>query len=247
MRVEAPEPSLGDAFGRALLDRMAGTDGLVVIERDDGFVSVDAFDYLSGLTERDEWALDRAGGRVLDVGAGAGRLSLALQDRGQEVVALDVSPGAIQVCRQRGVRNVYLGSVDQALTDGMAGGFDSVLLLGNNLSLLASAESASSFLASLAALLRPGGVIVGTCVDVYQTTRQVHLDYHEGNRRRDRMAGQLIFRIRYQQFASDWFEWLVMSPQELGRLAGANGWQVTELRPGPVYAAVLRRAEAGRR
>jgi SAM-dependent methyltransferase len=168
MEVDTDQPQLADAFGRALLDMLAGSADPIVIERDDGFVSVDVVDYLGGLTERDQWALNRVGSRVLDVGADAGRGSLALQERSQEVTALDLSPGAIEVCRERGVRNVYAGSVQQAVADGMAGSFDSVLMFGNNLGLLATGELASSYLAELGKLLRPGGVIVGTCLDAYQ-------------------------------------------------------------------------------
>ena len=114
----------------------------MVVERDDGFVSVDTIEYLGGLDARDEWAVSRATGRVLDVGAGAGRAALALQERGQQVTALEVSPGAAQACRARGVRDVYLGTPQRAAADGMAGAFDSALLLGNNIGLLGSREAA---------------------------------------------------------------------------------------------------------
>ena len=134
-------PELGDAFGRALSDRQTGQPGAIVIERDDGFIEVDSGDYLGGWSDRDTWALQRAPGRVLDMGAGAGRASLALQERGQDVVALDVSPGAVGVCRRRGVKEVFLGTVAELAAAGGAP-FDSVLMLGNNLGLLGSPERA---------------------------------------------------------------------------------------------------------
>jgi SAM-dependent methyltransferase len=232
-----PEP--GDAFGRALLDIVAGAPEPIVIERDDGLISVDTTDYVTGLDDTAQWALDRATGRVLDVGAGAGRASLALQERGQDVVALDLSPGAILVCRQRGVAAVYAGSVEQAAAGGAVGTFDSALLLGSNLGLLGSPAAAGPFLAALGELLRPAGVIVGTCLDPYQTDKQVHLDYHDRNRRLGRMAGHMTIRVRYQQVATAWFDWLAMAPAELAEIAGSAGWQVAELRPGAVYAAIL--------
>jgi SAM-dependent methyltransferase len=239
----AGQPRPGDALGTAFLDALAGRPGPVVVERDDGFVSVDSIDYLGGLDERDEWAVSRATGRVLDVGAGAGRGALALQERGQRVTAIEVSPGAARACRERGVRDVYLGTAQQAAAGGLAGGFDSALLLGNNLGLLGRREAAGPFLDGVGSLLRPGGVIVGTATDPYQTSDPVHLDYHERNRRRGRLPGHATIRVRYQDIASDWFDWLIPSPEELAALARPAGWQVTELRrgPGPGYAVVLSR------
>ncbi len=47
-------------------------------------------------------------GRVLDLGCGAGRVCLHLQERGLDVVGIDTSPGAIEACRRRGVRDARL-------------------------------------------------------------------------------------------------------------------------------------------
>jgi len=242
MNVIADGPELGDAFGRALLDLVAGAADPIVVERDDGLVALDSIDYLAGLDQHDQWALDRATGRVLDVGAGAGRGSLALQKRGQEVVALDVSPGATLACQRRGVRKAYTGSVQQAAADGMSGSFDSALLLGNNFGLLGSREAAGQFLTGLGELLYPGGVIVGIALDPYSTDKQIHLDYHERNRQRGRMGGQITMRIRYQRLATDWFDWLALSPEELTEIAASAGWCLAEMLPGVLYAAVLTRA-----
>jgi SAM-dependent methyltransferase len=241
MNASTGTPEVGDAFGRALLDIVAGTPDPIIIERDDGLVGLDTLDYLEVRDERDQWALDRVRGRVLDIGAGAGRASLALQARSHQVVALDTSPGAILACRQRGVRELHAGTVEQAVADGMGGTFDSALLLGNNLGLLGSPEHAPSFLTAVGHLLRPGGVIVGTCLDPYQTDKEAHLEYHERNRRRGQMPGHLTMRVRYQRLATDWFDWLALSSAELTDLARSAGWQITDLRPGVQYAVVLER------
>src|SRR5918999_2988986 len=79
-------------------------------------------------------------GRVLDVGCGAGRAALRLQERGHELVAVDISPLAVEVARRRGVldaREVPFERVDASL-----GIFDTVLMLGNNFGLVGSAGGA---------------------------------------------------------------------------------------------------------
>jgi SAM-dependent methyltransferase len=233
-------PEEGDAFGRALLDRLDGINRTIVLERDDGFTEADESDYLAGWNEHDSWAVQRVRGRVLDVGAGAGRASLALQARGHEVVALDVSAGAIEACRRRGVNDVFLGTMEDLAASGTEP-FDSVLALGNNLGLLGSAEGAGDVLNALGAVLRPGGVIVGTCIDPYQTSDDVHLAYHQRNRDRARMPGQCTIRVRYRRLATGWFDLLWMSITELGELVAPAGWRIAEVLPGPVFGAVLAR------
>ncbi len=243
-------PRPGDAFGKALLDALAGEAGTHVVERDDGFV--DAMDATVYFLEPDAWsdawpdndvaALDLIGGRVLDVGAGAGRFSLALQSRDHEPMALDVSPGAVEVCRRRGVRRAFLGPIEE-LADTEPPLFDAAVLMGNNLSLLGSAERSGPMLDTLRRLLRPGGTLVGACLDTYGTEDPVHLAYHKSNRERGRLPGHLRLRVRYQALAGDWFDWLLMSPDELAVIADRAGWRLDDITdPDPSYLAVLRPA-----
>src|SRR5712692_3490587 len=89
------------AFGAALLDQLAGLPGTVTHERDDGYVQADSTNYISDWNDRDSWAIARTAGRVLDIGAGAGRVCLRLAESGLDALLLDVSAGAVEVCRPR--------------------------------------------------------------------------------------------------------------------------------------------------
>jgi SAM-dependent methyltransferase len=196
-------------------------------EREDGFVSaVPAARYLA---EPKDWpdsdvaALDECRGRVLDIGAGAGRFALALQARGIDVTALDISPGAVAICRERGVRDTVLSTVADH-----RGEYDTFLLWCNNLGLLGSASEAPPFLAHLATMARPGARIVAQGTDPYATSDPIHLEYHELNRSRGRLPGQLTVRVRFRHLVSDWYHYLLCSAEELHQLVAGTGWQVTE-------------------
>ena len=54
-------------------------------------------------------ALQLATGKILDVGAGSGCHSLALQEAGKDVHAIDISPLSVEVMQQRGVRHAKIG------------------------------------------------------------------------------------------------------------------------------------------
>jgi SAM-dependent methyltransferase len=243
-------PRIGDAFGAILLACLeAGMEPDRVwetIERDDGYL--DGQDAVHYFYPHDRWdALDRrlaerVTGRVLDVGAGAGRASLHLQTEGHEVTALDISPAACEVCRRRGVGTVVEGTVHDLARFEERHSFDSVLLLGNNLGLLESRHHAPVFLEALAAVTRPGAVILGRGLDPYQTDNPFHLRYHDRNRQLGRLGGQTRIRVRYQDMATPYFDYLFVSLDELRSLLSGTEWTLQDVEPeGAMYAAVLRR------
>lgn len=214
-----------------------------IVERDDGFVGAEPaaryFDSPQAWSDLDVAALDGCAGRVLDVGAGAGRAALALQDRGHDVLALDTSAGATEVCRRRGVRDTFTGTVD-ALADTSPAPFDTFLLFGNNLGLLEGPRAAAGFLAALAALAGPGATVLGTSNDPYGTQDPVHLGYHDRNRAAGRAAGQLRLRVRHRELASAWFDYLLCSPAELEEFVAGTGWRLADVRSeGAGYLATL--------
>ena len=178
-------------------------------------------------------------GRVLDVGVGAGRVALHLQDRGHDVVAIDVSPLAVEVCRRRGVRDARVCSFERI--DASLGSFDTVVMWGNNFGLFGSLAKAARMLRRLHRLTSARGRIVAESRNVYATDDPDHLAYQERNRRRSRMAGQLRLRIRHRRYATPWFDYLIVSPEEMEGLVDGSGWRVARFLEGNdgVYAAVL--------
>lgn len=248
----------GDVFGDMLRDAFAVARGsgrrplaggrlprpvMEIVERDDGLINgVLAAPYFAA---PDEWpaydhrALERVRGRVLDIGLGAGRTTLALQERGVEVTGLDVSAGAVKVSRARGVRDVVHASVDEHARSGRR--YDTFLLLGNNLGLLEGRERAPAFLAALAGMASDGAQVIAQGTDPYGTTDPVHVAYHRGNRGRGRLGGQLRLRLRYRELATDWFDYLVCSPEELADLVAGTGWRLADVdtADAPYYLATL--------
>jgi SAM-dependent methyltransferase len=241
--MEHDEPLIGDAFGQRLLSALDSPQSPLneIIERDDGAIDSARLNYFadpSGWHPLEVWGFEQLRGRVLDVGTGGGRVVLALQERGTEAVGLDVSPGALEVCRRRGVRLVHEGTVD-TMTEG---GFDSVVMFGNNLGLLGSRERAPQMLAQLARLTTPGARIVASGLNPYTTDDPLHLAYHERNRARGRMGGHLRLRVRYRNLATPWFDYLLVSIPELEALLETTGWHLADVRiDGANHVVVLQK------
>ena len=230
-----------DVYGRLLLAYLAGGGRAhEIIERDDGYIEATGgpagyFAPVRRWAPAERQGLRFVRGRVLDVGCGAGRVALELQARGREVAAIDVSPGAVEVARRRGVRDARVLAFEQV--EAGLGRFDTLVMYGNNFGLFGSEAKARRLLRRLRPIV---GRIVASSRDPYETDDAAHLAYHERNRQRGRMSGQLRIRVRFRDYASPWFDYLIVSPDELHRLVAGTGWRVGRLIAGdPLYVAVL--------
>ena len=234
-----------DAYGRLMLAYLEGdTNAREIVERDDGFIEAGLgpavyFEPFRRWPAHQRRAMRFVRGRVLDVGAGAGRVALHLQERGHEVVAIDISPLAIEVCRRRGVRDARVCPFEQV--DEALGRFDTLVMWGNNFGLFGSGPKAKRILRRLRRLTSDGARILAESRNPYGTEDPDHLAYHERNRTRGRMAGQLRLRIRHRGYATPWFDYLIVSPDEMEKLLAGTGWRLARLVEGDadVYAAVI--------
>lgn len=158
-----------DAFGLALLDHLEGSPPRhLTLQSDDG-VSTEAmppswfFQTEASWVDWERSALEQAEGPVLDLGAGAGRASLFLQARGRAVTAVDRSPGAVEVCRRRGVSDVRLCDFVSDLPNDKR--WRTILLLCGNLGLAGSWDASRDLLVRLNDVCAEGAVILADTVD----------------------------------------------------------------------------------
>lgn len=237
-----------DAYGQMLLAQFErGEPSAEIVERDDGYIDTGA-DPGTYFQEHRDWlpsergAIQHARGRVLDVGCGAGRHALYLQQRGLDVTGIDSSPGAVKVCRLRGLKKALVRSIDE-LGRFRAASFDTVLMLGNNFGLLGGAAKARRLLKELSRITSPEARILAGSRNPYLTTDPDHLRYHRLNRKRGRMAGQIRLRVRFGRSIGKWFDYLLVSPKEMEDLLRNSDWEIERLIGSgePEYFAVIRK------
>jgi SAM-dependent methyltransferase len=240
-----------DAFGHAVSDHHHGRNAFEIIERSDG-----RFDISSGpaayLAEPAFWgaheraALERhAHGRVLDIGCNAGRHALFLQQHGLEVLGVDLSPLAIAVAKERGLRNAEVRSIDELSAE--LGTFDTLLMLGNNFGLFANAAKTKRLLRRFRTMTNPGATLIAESLNVYETEDPDHLAYIAANLERGRMGGQIRMRGRYRRFVTPWFDYLMVSLAEMDALLEGTGWKVAKRYQGAgvrtVYTTIIERVD----
>ena len=238
---------LEDAYGRLILQYLDEGEGIEIVEREGGFIDAGSYGPAAYFFPFRRWpkterqAIRLARGRVLDVGCGAGRVALYLQERGHEVVGIDLSPLAVEVSRRRGVRDARELAVTRVGRE--LGRFDTIVMFGNNFGLMGSRRRAPWLLRRFRSIANERARILAESVNPYKTDKPEHLAYHEQNRRRGRMAGQLRIRLRHQQYATPWFDYLLVSPEEMAGLAEGTGWELERVIDvgEHVYVGVLER------
>ncbi|WP_336358673.1 class I SAM-dependent methyltransferase [Haloarcula sp. CGMCC 1.6347] len=156
-------------------------------------------------------------GRVLDAGCGVGRHALALQERGHDVLAVDRSPGAVALARERGVTDAVVGDLRRP----PGNGFDTVVALGKQLGLGSSLADLRTTLSELAAVTRPGGRLVAD-VDALDRadpeTGAAHLAQPG--------VAYRTFRVEYDGLAGPWTDLLLITPSRFRAAVSETPWTV---------------------
>jgi len=202
-----------DLFGKALLDYQNGnyTEDLITstnISDDDELPLPYLFRTFSEMPKLEQKALQLCNGTILDVGCGSGIHSLYLQDKGFNVKAIDVSKGAIGVCKLRGIHNAELKDVLEETET-----FDTILLLMNGTGIFNELSQVSKYLKHLKTLLKPNGQILidssdikymyeddDVCPDSYRDWQDMNANYY----------GELDYFISYKGEKETPIKWLYL-------------------------------------
>lgn len=233
-----------DPFGHLLdaLDRGEESRAVEIVERDDGvFLTGGAKEYLAPFRDWprvERRALRLARGRVLDIGCGAGRVLIELQDRGFDAVGVEVSPLVARVARRRGAKHVRVMRAEDV--DASLGTFDTVVMYGNNLGMFGTVAKTRRMLSRLHRVTSDRSRILAGNSNPYPA-RGARRAYHARNRSRGKPGGTIRIRLRFREHVTSWFEWLFLSPRELRALVRGTGWHVERLLEdeSPAYVAVL--------
>ena len=155
-----------DAFGQEIWACYKGEEASEVVERDDGYFNASPTGPKVYFSEYENWdpldrkAMELVKGRVLDIGCGAGRHSLYLQNKGFDVLGIDSSPLAIKVCTLRGLKKAKVMSIEEL--DFKPDSFDTVIMMGSNFGLFGGFKKAKRILKKMHRMTSKNGLIIAS-------------------------------------------------------------------------------------
>ncbi|MBS3105055.1 methyltransferase domain-containing protein [Candidatus Woesearchaeota archaeon] len=217
-----------DAVGQLLIAHYRGFESYEILEREDGVIGLSEgparyfLDY-SQWPENEKQAIKHAKGKILDVGCGSGRFLSYLRKNGFNVLGIDNSPLAVEVCRLRGLKAKVLDLFD---IDKLDEKFDTILMMWNNFGLFGSRDRVKNGLDLFYRMTNESSVIIADSTDPHTTNEEIHKEYHKLNIMKGRMSGQLRIRVRFKQYASNWFDYLLVSEQEMREVIDGTGWRL---------------------
>lgn len=199
-----------------------------------------SFDEMPPLEQK---ALQMASGRILDVGAGAGCHTLALQNMGRDVTAIDISPLAVATMRAQGIEHVL--EQDFWIIEEK---YDTVLMLMNGIGIAGTLEALPRFFRHIDNILTPNGQLLIDSSDVIyifededgnvpfrRNAMNVPIDPETG-----RYYGEFIYQMQYKRIRGEQFPWLYIDFYTLAGAAAACGYRAEIIQEGEHYDYLAR-------
>ncbi len=179
---------------------------------DEEYVSEYFFRSEEELPEIEEYALLQCNNRILEIGSGAGSHALFLQNVGQNITAMDLSGGCVNVMLNRGVKKIIHGDVFQFnLRE-----YDTIIMLMNGIGLVGSLTGLMIFLDKMEKITSPGSQLIFDSTDVrYVLKERIKTDHY---------IGQVKYQFEYRDKQGPWFDWLFIDPGKLTEYCKNTVW-----------------------
>ncbi len=201
-------------------------------------------------------ALQMASGHILDVGAGAGCHSMALQEMGKDVTAIDISPLSVKTMQARGVQNAFL----QDFWD-IKDSFNTILMLMNGIGIVGTLHQLPRFFNHIDNLLAEGGQLLLDSTDIHyifkddeeydEVEEEEEEEEEEENQSKgiykDRgidncpieitspYYGELQYQMQYKRIKGSEFPWLYIDFTTLSHIADDCGFKAELVTNGTHY------------
>jgi len=164
-------------------------------------------------------ALELCRGRVLDLGAGAGRHAIELQRAGHDIVAVDPLPEAVEIMKDRGIADVRMGDLSAVRGER----FDTVLMLMHGLGVVGDLHGLGRLFEELPMVLNPGGRLVCDSADLAAVLGDESPDVLDDLLSPDTYLGEVKFGLRYGSLEGPRYPWIFIDPGTLEIIANAAG------------------------
>lgn len=226
--------SAADPMGAAIYDYYVNgnADTLIVhssMFEDDEIPVEDLFRTLDDMPQIERIALDQAQGRILDVGAGSGCHSIALNELGKTSVAIDISPLSVEVMKRRGIDARQINLYDETFGEK----FDTVLMLMNGTGIIGTLDNMPVFFERMKQLLDPEGCILMDSSDLRYLYEEedgsLMIDLA------DDYYGLLDYQMQYKDILGESFDWLYVDFDTLAFYAEENGFKAEIISEGEHY------------
>ena len=231
--------SEGDPMGAAIYDfyKTGQAESLRVFSSqfdEDEIPVEDLFREYEDMPEIERVALQTAEGKILDVGAGSGCHSLALEKLGKQAVAIDISPLSVEIMQERGIDARQINFYDESFDEK----FDTVLMLMNGTGIIGTLDNMPAFFDRLRQLLSPGGSVLVDSSDL-----RYLFEEEDGSLMidlADDYYGLLDYQMQYKDVVGEVFDWLYVDFDTLAFYAEENGFVAELVAEGEHYDYLAR-------
>ncbi len=154
-------------------------------------------------------------GKTLDVGCCAGAHATILQHKQVEVTAIDTSKKSVEVCKKRGLKQVYQLDFFELSAEEF-GQFETILLMMNGIGIAGTIQNLPQFFNQLKQLLQPNGQVLLDSTDLNYLFEKDEFEHY---------YGEMTYKISYKNQISKAFNWLYIDQELLQEIALDNGFK----------------------